>query len=63
MGIIDWPFHKRRRSQGGGVAAYIQTYKHDMHPMSSQFVEGEKGGHGWIDGWMDGFFWILVVPN
>jgi hypothetical protein len=25
---------------------------HDMHPMSSQFLEGEKGGDGWMDGYI-----------
>jgi hypothetical protein len=30
--------------------------------MSSQFVEGEEGEKGG-DGWVDGFFWMDVVPN
>jgi len=36
-----------------------------MHPMSSQFLEGEGGRKrgGWMDGWMDSFGFLLFSTN
>jgi hypothetical protein len=31
--------------------------------MSSQFLEGEKGGGGWMDGLMDGWMDILLLDG